>query len=90
MLLACLGDAHAAPSRTLSSRSATRSLLLICGPRAPLAAMAANAAGKAVEAQLVALGSLPGTPDEQVAARRALVRYGRQDDTLSASEDWVR
>ena len=54
----------------------------------PLAAMAV--AQKELQEQLVALKDNPAQGQEGWAARRALVRYGKCDDAISASEDWVR
>ena len=47
-------------------------------------------ADKELEEQLVALKDSPGHSEESYAAKRALVRYGKCDDEISASEDWVR
>ena len=43
-----------------------------------------------LEQQLVALKDTPAKSNEAYAANRALVRYGKCDDDISATEDWVR
>ena len=43
-----------------------------------------------LDEKLLALKDAPAHAQESYAAKRALVRYGKCDDEISASEDWVR
>eukprot|EP00969_Alexandrium_andersonii_P229469 10134894-Alexandrium_andersonii.AAC.1 len=52
--------------------------------------MAKSVQTEELNQQLAALATLPPAQEEDAAARRALVRYGKADDAVAASEDWVR
>ena len=45
---------------------------------------------KGVDTELARLEDHPPSEDENKVARRALMRYGKSDDVIAASEDWVR